>query len=136
MNNFKFTIVGESELTDDEIADILQDEMSKLETLLNGEIGIGYYEPINEQGERRMARLTRLIDADALKDWSEIVQLTDDGGIDINDFEEKLESMPTVDVVQVIWCKDCFAWNEEEQHGCTHDMGANDFCSKAERKEE
>lgn len=51
MNHFKFTIVGESELTDDEIADILQDEMSKLETLLNGEIGIGYYEPINEQGE-------------------------------------------------------------------------------------
>ena len=53
MNHFKFTIVGESELTDDEIADILQDEMSKLETLLNGEIGIGYYEPINEQGERK-----------------------------------------------------------------------------------
>jgi len=53
MNHFKFTIVGESELTDDEIADILQDEMSKLETLLNGEIGIGYYEPINEQGESR-----------------------------------------------------------------------------------
>ena len=53
MNRFTFTIVGESELTDDEIADILQNEMSKLETLLNGEIGIGYYEPINEQGERR-----------------------------------------------------------------------------------
>lgn len=53
MNRFKFTIVGESELTDDEIADILQDEMRKLETLLNGEIGIGYYEPINEQGERK-----------------------------------------------------------------------------------
>ena len=53
MNRFKFTMVGESELTDDEIADILQDEMSKLETLLNGEIGIGYYEPINEQGASR-----------------------------------------------------------------------------------
>ncbi len=38
MNRFKFTIVGESELTDDEIAYILQDEMRKLETLLNGEI--------------------------------------------------------------------------------------------------
>ena len=45
--------------------------------------------------------MVRLIDADALKEWSEIVQLTDDGGIDINDFEEKLESMPTVDVVPV-----------------------------------
>ena len=36
--------------------------------------------------------------------------------------------------VKVIRCKDCVAWDEEEQHGCTHDMGANDFCSKAERK--
>lgn len=43
----------------------------------------------------------RLIDADALKDWSEIVPLTDDGGIDINDFEEKLKSMPTVDAIPV-----------------------------------
>ena len=47
--------------------------------------------------ERRM----RLIDADDLKDWAEIVQLTDDGGIDINDFEEKLKSMPTVDAEPV-----------------------------------
>lgn len=41
----------------------------------------------------------RIIDADDLKDWSEIVSLTGDGGIDINDFDEKLESMPTVDAV-------------------------------------
>lgn len=40
------------------------------------------------------------------------------------------------DCDELVRCKDCFAWNEEEQHGCTHDMGANDFCSKAERKEE
>ena len=39
----------------------------------------------------------RLVDADDLKDWSENIQLTDDGGIDINDFEEKLASMPTID---------------------------------------
>lgn len=39
------------------------------------------------------------------------------------------------DVVQVIRCKDCVAWDEEEQHGCAHDMGANDYCSKAERKD-
>ena len=32
----------------------------------------------------------RLIDADELAEWSEIVPLTWDGGIDINDFEEKL----------------------------------------------
>ena len=43
----------------------------------------------------------RLIDADELKDWSEIVPLTSDGGIDINDFDEKLKSMSTVDAVPV-----------------------------------
>lgn len=48
----------------------------------------------------------RLIDADALKDWSEIVPLTDDGGIDINDFEEKLESMPTVEAIPVSWIQE------------------------------
>ena len=41
--------------------------------------------------------MPRLIDADDLMDWSETVPLTDDGGIDINDFEEKLKSMPTID---------------------------------------
>lgn len=43
----------------------------------------------------------RYIDADALKDWSEIVPLTGDGGIDINDFDEKLASMPAADVATV-----------------------------------
>ena len=41
--------------------------------------------------------MPRLIDADDLMDWSETVPLTDEGGIDINDFEEKLKSMPTID---------------------------------------
>ena len=45
--------------------------------------------------------MTRLINADELKDWSEIIPLTDDGGIDINDFEEKLRTMPTIDAVPV-----------------------------------
>lgn len=49
----------------------------------------------------------RLIDADELAEWSEIVPLTWDGGIDINDFEEKLKSMPTVDAVSIIRCRDC-----------------------------
>ena len=48
----------------------------------------------------------RLIDADKLKDWSEIVPLTGDGGIDINDFDEKLKSMPTVEAIPVEWLKD------------------------------
>lgn len=39
-------------------------------------------------------------------------------------------------IAKFVHCKECWCWNEEEQHGCTHDMGANDFCSKAKRKEE
>ena len=45
--------------------------------------------------------MTRYIDADELKDWSEIIPLTDDGGIDINDFEEKLRTMQTIDALPV-----------------------------------
>lgn len=45
--------------------------------------------------------MTRLIDADDLMNWSETVPLTDDGGIDINDFEEKLKSIPTIDAEPV-----------------------------------
>lgn len=86
----------------------------------------------------------RLIDADALKDWAEIVPLTGDGGIDINDFDEKLKSMPTVDAVPVIRCKDCknsdpwyaderrcFLWSE---NGIS--VFDDGFCNYAERKEE
>lgn len=87
--------------------------------------------------------MTRLIDADALKDWSEIVPLTCDGGIDINDFDEKLKSMPTVDAVPVVRCKDC----KNRYSSCPmitiHPTGsiifrAQDdwFCFMGERKEE
>lgn len=37
----------------------------------------------------------KLIDADALKDWLEIVPLTDDGGVDINDLESWIAQQPT-----------------------------------------
>ncbi len=45
----------------------------------------------------------RTIDADALKDRAEIIPLTFDGGIDINDFEKMLGEMPTVDAIPVEW---------------------------------
>lgn len=82
----------------------------------------------------------RLIDADALKDWSEIVPLTGDGGIDINDFDEKLKSMPTVDAVPVVRCKDC-KWYYRGGATCMYwdgenNMHGDDYCSRAERKEE
>lgn len=38
----------------------------------------------------------KLIDADALKDWLEIVPLTGDGGVDINDLESWIAQQPTV----------------------------------------
>lgn len=88
----------------------------------------------------------RLIDADALKDWSEIVPLTGDGGIDINDFDEKLKSMPTVDAVPVVRCKDCKYWNYEDsgtdgtaQGACSSMCILSDgmfYCAGAVRKEE
>lgn len=92
--------------------------------------------------------MTRLIDADELLDWSEIIPLTDDGGIDINDFEEKLKTMPTIDAVPVIRCRDC-KFSKAYYHGsesnlgmftylCTqglYGMNADDYCSRAERKD-
>jgi len=57
----------------------------------------------------------RLIDGDALKDWSEIVPLTDDGGIDINDFDEKLMSMPTVDAIPISWLEDLHKTAQSEE---------------------
>ena len=45
--------------------------------------------------------MQKLIDKYDLMDWSETVPLTDDGCIDINDFEEKLKSMPTIDAEPV-----------------------------------
>lgn len=37
-----------------------------------------------------------LIDREALLEWIENAELTPDGGIDINDLNEKLESMPVL----------------------------------------
>jgi len=83
--------------------------------------------------------MTRYIDADELKDWSEIVPLTGDGGIDINDFDEKLKSMPTIDAVPVIRCKDCkwYEFDRKMHCGLPHGVRSkDDYCSDAERKEE
>lgn len=72
--------------------------------------------------------MVRLIDADEL-----MKTLMHEGlGYQYN----RVMCAPTVDAVPVIRCKECWCWDEEEQHGCTHDMGANDFCSRAEREEE
>lgn len=51
---------------------------------------------------------------------------------------------PTIDAVPVVRCKDCKHWYEKYRHGvdmsaCKRAIGyfgANDYCSRAERKEE
>lgn len=85
----------------------------------------------------------RLIDVDDLMDWSEIVPLTGDGGIDINDFDEKLKSMPTVDAVPVIRCKDCIRWRRSKSDITAkvcdwdrYEKTENDYCSWAKRRED
>ena len=83
----------------------------------------------------------RLIDADALKEWGEVVPLTDDGGIDINDFEERLASMPTIEAEPVTRCKDCIYYRQkidtcDEPYSTAHNVvREDDYCSRAERKE-
>lgn len=89
--------------------------------------------------------MARLIDADELLDWSEIIPLTDDGGIDINDFEEKLKTMPTIDAVPVIRCKDCIyhditTFRELVLHRCyvnpdDVETSPDGYCYLAERKD-
>lgn len=41
--------------------------------------------------------MARYIDADELVQWSEKVDLTEDGGIDINVFDEYVQNAPTVE---------------------------------------
>ena len=84
----------------------------------------------------------RPIDGDAL------VELIN-GGYDL-DFDEVPETkrelirmimeQPTVDAVRVIRCKDCKHW-DGKYHYCeiiddSRDWDADDYCSRAERKEE
>lgn len=80
----------------------------------------------------------RLIDADELKKWSEEIEYTFDGGIDINEFDRKLELMPTVDAVPVIRCKDCKHWQCDEYESYCDELGIfntdmNSYCSYAKK---
>lgn len=93
----------------------------------------------------------RLIDADAIPWFVEGI-----GDIPVVTKEE-IDSMPTVDAVPVIRCKDCKYWLPHTQFGYDADWGryhnycerhlpdddfyafikeADDFCSWAKRKEE
>lgn len=49
----------------------------------------------------------RLIDADELRDWLDAVELTEDGGVDINELDEYIRTAGAVDAVPIVQCKDC-----------------------------
>ena len=105
--------------------------------------------------------MTRLIDADAVYKILESREirkvaignpLTDWGygytcGIECA--ESEIERAPTVNAVPVIRCKDCkhmgdvylvrLPWLEQQEHRCRyweHPTRSDEYCSRAERKEE
>lgn len=89
--------------------------------------------------------MTRYIDADALKEFIESAYrpLCDDYHMKdyvLNQILTDIKNAPTVDAVEVIRCKDC-KWYYRGGATCMFWDGANgmcgdDFCGKAERKEE
>ena len=76
----------------------------------------------------------RLIDADEIR-WAD--HYDSDGNLSKYKVAYSDEMPPTVDAVPVIRCKDCKYWLGNNHWGC-FDMNtvADDYCSKAERKEE
>ena len=95
--------------------------------------------------------MTRYIDADELNEWMKNWLKMDHyyhpyarNNIPINELEDIVERMPTVDAVPVIRCKDCkhsepwyadkrrcFLWSEDGI-----DVFNDGFCNYAERREE
>lgn len=90
--------------------------------------------------------MVRLIDADALKEHFKEYTLHSDIQVSLDRYALKvIEEEPTVDAVPVIRCKDCkhcmiFSMFTDKWYVCCRnekgvDVEAEDFCSKAERKE-
>lgn len=82
----------------------------------------------------------KLIDADKL------MENKFKNDISYNAFCNLVKRQPSIDAVPVVRCKDCACWDtsweptraKEGEHWCSaHDiyMGAEDFCSQAERRE-
>ena len=94
----------------------------------------------------------RLIDADELKEWVANWLKMDHyyhpyascNDIPVNELEDIIERMPTVDAVPVVRCKDCKYYNPQQHYcegignwfGCVGEWSDNGYCYKAERKEE
>jgi len=99
----------------------------------------------------------RLIDADALKEKISYRQWDVDDDLPRDEASTRIsecyvigrivDDMPTVDAVPVVRCKDCkwyktnYSWDGKEHRVCVIEAyepvrKADDFCSRAERKEE
>ena len=86
--------------------------------------------------------MTRYIDADALKEFIESAYrpLCDDYHMKdyvLNQILTDIKNAPTVDAVEVIRCKDC-KWHIKGGFCDLYfaDRAADEYCSRAERKEE
>ena len=85
--------------------------------------------------------MSRYIDADAIK---YIVSATNDGSVYHIAFKDEIDKIPTADVVEVIPCKDCKFYqdnnggypNQECKWIDGETPNADDFCSFAERRTE
>ena len=90
--------------------------------------------------------MTRLIDADALKEFIESAYrpLCDDYHMKdyvLNQILTDIKSAPTVDAVPVIRCRDCKHWQCDDGESycdelCIFGTDMNSYCSYAKRKEE
>lgn len=85
----------------------------------------------------------RLIDADKLIKHIEVEYQKFDSVYDTYEVLKDIKTADTVDAVPVIRCKDCKWWVDKTSYRsyplCAdyeRSMNADDFCSRAERKEE
>lgn len=88
-----------------------------------------------------MANEKRLIDANTLK--SKAFSDPDSGEAIV--YLQDIDEAPTVDAVEVVWCKDCIFWDSEtgfcdkhskyDHNGLDWDIfNDDDFCSLGERR--
>lgn len=78
----------------------------------------------------------RLIDADAMRHR---LLCQPPKNISINFALELVSTMPTVDAVEVVQCKDCKYWHNNDCKNDSHGycpISEKDFCSHGERRED
>lgn len=54
--------------------------------------------------------------------------------ISLSDVRKSLQMTPTADVIEVVWCKDCKYFSENQYCGVLGFCEPNEYCSRGERK--